>query len=493
MKKNKILMVCSELAPYANVGDLGEVVKSLSSSLDERGHDVRIIIPLYKKILSENIFALQNISSISTITTGNNSQFPVAFWQTRLEKNITLYFLQNDFYFTARHKIYGYVDDAYRFVFFNLAVVKFLLSLDWIPDIILTYDWHTALISSYLKFYDKKLNSIPNIFTIHDIKYQGKTDPDVLTFADLPEDLFHPDSLEFFGKLNLMKSGIIYSDLIITTSELYATEIQTVECGAGLGGLLQAKNNWIKGVVHGIDYNKYDPQTDDNIAANYSTSNIIGKIECKKTLQKELNLPVHSEIPIMVIPGRLIDKTAYSMLLFLAEYLKRLEVQIIILESRFSEFEEAIKKIPIRSNCLITNVDTNWRDNPKLWAGADMLLLPVRANSFHKELLLALRYGVIPIVYGVNDLDKDFMDNFDKTAKGKAFVFSPYNSKSLFKTFRYAFDTYNKVALWTMLIKNALSVDVSWENTVNKYIKIMGMFHDKSHYEEYSDDVISKI
>lgn len=472
----KIIIVCSELAPWASVGDLGEVIKSLTFSLGQKENEVRVFLPLYKKVLAENIFTLENVPCFSFIKTGDNSQFPVAFWKTHLANNVMVYFLQNDFYFTLRHKIYGYVDDAYRFIFFNLAVIKFLLTQDWQPDIILTYDWHTALISAYLKFYDKKLQSIPNIFTIHDIKYQGKTEPDILAFADLPPALFQPDGLEFFGKLNLMKSGILYSDLIITTSELYAAEMQTVECGAGLDGLLQARHHYIKGIVHGIDTKNYNPQTDNKIPVNYSSDNISGKMECKKALQKELHLPVHSEIPIIVIPGWLIDRMAYKMLLFLAEFIKRLEIQIIILESRFSEFEAVIKKSPIKSNCFIFNIDSLWRDNPKLWAGADMLLLPLRTNSYQKELLFALRYGVVPVVYGISGRDSNFITNFDKqTGTGTGFVFSGYNSKELFKTFKYAFDTYNKVALWTGLVKNVLSIDVSWETTVNKYIEIMNV------------------
>ena len=473
MKKLKILLVCSELSPWATFGDLGEGVKSLALSLAQRGHDVRIFIPLYKKILSENIFKLENVKSFDLITTGNNSEFPVGFWKTYLDKKVPVYFLQNDFYFTGRHKIYGYVDDPYRFVFFNMAAIKFLLAQNWIPDIIHTYDWHTAAISAYLKFHkDDRLRSIANVFTINDIKYQGITEPEILDFAGLPNDLFHPDGLEFFGKLNLSKSGILYSDIITTTSESYAAEIQTVESGAGLGGLLQLRHNHIKGIVHGIDTKRYNPQTNERLTENYQPDNLFGKIRCKRKLQKELDIPINSDFPLILIPGHLIDPIAHNMLLYLSEVLKRLEVQIVVIEPRLTEFEETLKRSPIKTNCFITNININWRENIKLWAGADMILLPSK-KIYTKELLLALRYGVIPIVYGMRGMDNDFVTNFDnQTENGNGFIFYNYNPVEFLKTFKYALDIYNKAAMWNKIVKNALSLDLSWETTVDKYISI---------------------
>lgn len=461
-----VLVVAAEVAPWAQVGDLSDMVTALVRALRDEGHDARIMAPHYGCMPE-----LTGETSFYPIRTRSGASFEVTLTETQLPGGIPIFLVGNDYYFRQRPNVYGYADDAYRFAFFNYAAIQILETLGWQPDLLHTHDWHMGLLSAYVRFSEVARNhQLATCFTLHEVMYQGTERAELLDFAGLGWELFQPDGLEFHRQVSLLKSGVVYSDVITTTSELYASEIQKAEFGAGLEGLLQAHHEKITGIGNGLDLVRYDPLS-PKLPAPYGPGALHGKQLCKRALQEELRLPIHSEIPLVIVPSRYIDPGSLSLLTQVSDSLKRLEVQWLFYGNKLPELEEPLRD-PL-SNGSVVQVTPSAELTPRLWAGADLLLMPPRLKPHTEELRLALRYGTIPVTYGQKGLDANLITPFDhRTGIGTGFLFGHYTPNEMVKAFKLALDTYQKVALWDQVIQNALRLDLSWKQTAKGYLAV---------------------
>lgn len=469
----RIMLVAAEAAPFARVGDLADAVPALARALSTLGHEVQLVLPHYGQTVlppsakEGRSFALQTHADASFQITLTHLPLP---GPTTNGPEIQVTLVGNDFFFTNRTEVYGYPDDAYRFAFFNQAVLRMLETSPSLPEVLHTHDWHTGLLAAYLKMTTSTaLAALGNVFTVHEVMYQGTERAELLEFAGLDRELFQPDGLEFFRQVSLLKSGLVYSDLVTTTSELYAAEIQKAEFGAGLEGLLQAMHSKIVGITDGVDYGQHDPAAGIGLPAPYSPGDLRGKAVCKEQLQLELGLPVHGEIPILLLPARHSDQGSVQLLKGIASYLQRLEVQLVIYGGKVPEVEALFSHMPTGPGTYV-QVEANPELIPRLWAGADILLMPPRLKPRTEELRLALRYGTVPITYGLDGLDANLARRFDpRTGEGTGFLFSHYAPSELQRALKLALDTYDRVVAWNQLVGNCLKLDLSWATTARKY------------------------
>ena len=485
----RVMLVAAEAAPIAAVGDLAQTVPALAIALSALGHDVQIVIPHYGQIALPGDMP---VSFSFPLETRAGATFAIAVTELTLAETadgghpVTVTLIGNDYFFSNRPQIYGYHDDAYRFAFFNLAVLHLLQNQKVLPDVLHTHDWHTGLLAAYLKMTDdSRLSPIANVFTVHEIMYQGNVPSELLDFAGLGWEVFQPDGLEFHRQVSLLKSGLVYSDLVATTSELYAAEIQKAEFGAGLEGLLQSLHAKICGITDGVDDLRHDPGKGVGLPASYTPDDLRGKAVCKAAIQLELGLPVHSEIPIVLLPARHSDQRSIQLLKGIAGYLQRLEVQLVIYGGKVPEVEALFSHMPHGPSTYV-QVEANPELVARLWAGADILLMPPRLKPRTEELRLALRYGTIPITYGIEGMDSNLIRRFDtRTGEGSGFLFAPYTPTELQRTLKLALDTYDRVSSWNQLVANSLSLDLSWATAARKYVD----YYDKAIAERQKSAV----
>jgi starch synthase len=467
----KILFVSAEVAPYAKVGGLADVAGSLPKALSKLGVDIRIAMPKYK-IIEEEKFSLKSIVKNLAIPFKNTKK-KVEILEGSLKGEIPVYFIKNKEYF-ERDEIYGATDDIERFTIFCKAVLEMLEKIDFIPDVIHTNDWHTALIPVYLKtLYKDKYKNISSVFTIHNLGYQGITEFEYLKIMGIPEEEFTMEKLEFYGKVNLMKGGIVYSDIVTTVSEKYAEEIQTKEYGEGLEGVIHAKKQKLFGIINGIDYEEVNPLTDKRIFVNYDLNTIEKKVENKLYLQKEQNMEINRDIPLIGLISRLASQKGLDLVSEAIEEMMQENLQFVLLGKGdiYYEnlFKEISKKYPHKTGI---NLKFDIELAQKIYAGADMFLMPSRYEPCGLGQMFALRYGTIPIVRKTGGLADTVTDFNEINKQGNGFVFEEYTKEALFSTIKRALRVYQNKSDWKKLIENAFEGDYSWENSARKYLKI---------------------
>ena len=458
-----ILFASSEVFPFAKTGGLADILGSLPFALSKKGHSCSVILPFYKCV-RENF---------SPTLFKKDTNFNLYFLKYN---SVNVYFIEKDEYY-KRDYLYGtpegdYPDNAMRFGFFAKSICK---SISYIgrQDIIHCNDWQTALVPLYIKLFhkeDKLFSGTKVIFTIHNLCYQGLFEKDVMSNIDLPEELFSPKGLEFYGRLNFMKAGIIYSDAITTVSEGYKREILTHEFGCGLDGLLKTRKKDIYGIVNGVDYSVWNPAADELIIKKYTKDDLSNKIECKKDLLKEFGIEYKPERPLIGMITRLAEQKGVDLVAEKMEDIIKLGVDFVILgfgdqiyNNMFKELSEKYK-----SN-LGARIDFDNKLAHKIEAGCDMFLMPSRYEPCGLNQLYSLKYATIPIVRAVGGLD-DTIENFNSsTKKGNGFKFKDASSEALLTSIEEAVDVFKDKDLWNALINNALSCDYSWDSSAEKY------------------------
>ena len=338
--KLKILIVSSEAAPFVKSGGLGDVVGSLPKALRELGADVRIVIPKFRSIKSNNYIDVEFLGSFN-VKLG---------WRTQkagvLLKNgdVPVYLIENDYYF-GREGLYGYDDDNERFAFFSKAVLDMLPFVDFIPDIVHCNDWQTGPVPMILKETYKKVSYFKNIktlYTIHNLQYQENFDPASLEMLDLPGYLYDNGTVEFFGRMSYMKSGLMYADIISTVSETYADEIQTEEYGYGFDGIMRAKKEKLRGIINGIDYVINNPETDKRIDVNFGIDTLEKKKENKTFLQRRLGLE-ERDVPMVCMISRLADQKGFDILACAMDELMNNDIQFVVLGTGEKRYEDMFR------------------------------------------------------------------------------------------------------------------------------------------------------
>jgi starch synthase len=475
-KKLKILFVASEVSPFAKTGGLADVAGSLPQALAIMGHDVRIAMPKYRFI---------------NYPMETRLDFPVAVGDRKetaiirecyldaniddMHKEIPVYFVDNYQYFD-RDYLYCYFDEAERFAFFCRAVIEMLPGLDFQPDVIHCNDWQTGPIPVLLKdqysllpFYSK----IATVYTVHNLFYQGNYPKGCLKVLGLGEEYFEPEKLEFYGNISFIKSGLVYSDIINTVSKTYAQEIQTLEYGERMEGLMQKRAENLYGIVNGINYNEFSPMTDPHIHKNYDIKSIENKKENKYALQKTMKLPVR-DVPVFGLISRLVDQKGLDLIEEIFPDMIKNDVQFILLGTGDCHYEEFFKEMTEKyPDKFAAYIGYNATLAQQIYAGCDIFLMPSKFEPCGLGQLISLRYGTIPLVRATGGLADTVADYNRDEKKGNGFVFKEYASGELLKTVQRALKIYaEKSGIWDELVMTAMEYDSSWPASAREYIKL---------------------
>ncbi len=467
----KILFASSEVAPYAKTGGLGDVAGSLPKALAELGHDVRIVLPKYKQIAEGDYVTDYPVEMDHHLETG-------ILRQTKLKGRnyqVPVYFIDNYKYF-YRDGIYGFADEAERYNFFSKALLGMLPRIDFQPHLIHCNDWQTALIPLFLKtkyaedpFYQR----IATLFTIHNLQYQGVFNKKTLKLIGLGDEFFTLERLEFYGKINFMKAGLLYADIINTVSKKYALEIQTSEYGERLDGLLRKRAQDLYGILNGIDYEEFNPETDPYIYKNYNIETIDLKRENKYALQKETGLPV-GDTPLIGIVTRLVEQKGLDLIGNIFGEIMDTGIQFILLGSGADSYQKLFAEFKIKyPQQAAINLGFNPELAKKIYAGVDMFLMPSRFEPCGLAQLISLRYGTIPIVRATGGLVDTVQDYDEKKGEGNGFSFKVYEPKALLEAIKRALTIYlEKPEQWRRLMVNGMKADYSWERSAGQYAQL---------------------
>lgn len=469
----RVLFVSSEGVPFVKTGGLADVVGSLSKALFDKGIDIRVIMPLYGTIsleLKSKMIYKRNIY----VRLGWRNQY-CGIFECKLD-GVIFYFIDNEYYF-KREKIYGFFDEAERYAFFCKAVLESLPYTGFEPDVIHCHDWQTGLIPVFLEAYCRcreYYKNVRTLFTIHNLKYQGIFLKTILNeLLNLSDDYFTPDKLEFNGCVNFMKGGIIYSNLLTTVSPTYSKEIQTEYYGEKLEGVLKARSLDLFGILNGIDYDEYDPETDKLIFQNYSIGHIEKKTENKIKLQNELGLDVSPSIPIIAMISRLTPQKGIDIIISMLDEIVSCGLELVILGTGEREYEESFTsakdKYPGR---ISSNIKFDETLAHNIYAGADLFLMPSCFEPCGLGQMIALRYGTLPIVRETGGLKDTVISYNEFTMQGNGFSFTNYNGHDMVYTIKRALNFYNDKKVWNSIIANAMLCNFSWNASADKYIKL---------------------
>ena len=483
----KILFAASESVPFVKTGGLADVVGALAPVLAKEGHDVRVIIPMFGAIPQEYQQQMTHICDFE-VQLGWRRQY--CGIEMIRKDGVTWYFMDNKYYF-GRPYIYGMGGDEYeRFGFFCRGVLNMLPLTGFQPDVIHAHDWQSGMIPALLKIQYAHLpfyTGIKTVFTIHNLQYQGifgiREVQDILGLGD---SLWTDDKLECFGCANFMKAALVYTDLITTVSPSYAEEIQTAYYGERLDGLLRARNRELSGVLNGIDMNEYDPATDSRIARNFTFENLEGKAACKKALQEDLGLDVKPDTPVIGMVGRLSNQKGLDLVDYVISDIMRQDVQLVVLgmgEGRyFNLFSWAETEYKGRVAARFT-MDHNLAH--RIYAGADMFLMPSQFEPCGLSQMIAMRYGTVPIVRETGGLRDTVLSYNEFNGEGNGFTFFNYNAHDMLHTIERASDYYkNKPDVWKKLQERGMKGDYSWDHSAREYVRLYESLFEEKKPEE---------
>jgi starch synthase len=472
-------MVAYEVYPFAKVGGLADVVGSLPKVIEKQGVKVTVFMPFHK-IVSKNCEKLGlEIKEVARAISLPNLQTKEKFdlyKSTVPATNVSVYFISNDYYFSADN-VYEGPDLAEQSIFFSNAAIEAMKYLSETFDIVHAHDWQTGLVPVYLKTLyrtDPFFNRTATVFTIHNLGYQGVFNPGYMKFAGLPAYLFNIDGLEFYGQINFLKGGILFSDIVTTVSPTYAQEIQTEQFGEKLDGVLRLRAEDLYGILNGIDYSEYNPATDKRIYVNYDIDHIEKKKMNKSELQKELNLQVRDDVPLIGMINRLVDQKGLDLIEKIVDYMMMFDIQFVVLGTGDKKYEEFFKNIEKKyPQKISSNMKFDVDLAQKIYAASDMFLMPSRYEPCGLGQMYSLRYGTVPIVRYTGGLADSVKEYDPKTRDGNGFGFREYDTAHLLETVAKAVYFYKKEKdHWGKVVKNAMKTDVSWDRSAKQYLKI---------------------
>lgn len=464
--KKKILFVASEAAPFIATGGLAEVIGSLSKALARSdAYDVRVIIPLYQDIKKEYRKDFKFIGNIFVPLSWRNQYCGIFEYEA---DNVKYYFVDNEYYF-KRPGCYGYYDDGERFAFFCRGVMEILSFIGFYPDILHCHDWQAALAALYLKTiycFRPEYQFIRAVFTIHNIEYQGKYSLDIL------EDLFGISNrfrylVEYDRCINLMKGAIECCERFSTVSPTYAGEIKDPYYSHGLDPIIRRNEFKLCGILNGIDTDYYNPATDKSLFANYDKENMAPKAICKEELQRMLNLPVKPDTPIVAMITRLVAHKGLDLVKEVIEQVLRQDVQFVLLGTGDSTYENYFSDLARRyQGKVVSIISFNSDLSRKIYAGADLFLMPSKSEPCGLSQMIASRYGTIAIVRETGGL-RDSITPYG--AGGNGFTFHDYNAYDMLYVINEAIGVYHNKEEWKALQKKAMDTDFSWEKSASYY------------------------
>lgn len=480
----KILLASSEVSPFAKSGGLADVAGSLPRALKLRGHDVRVVLPYYRCV-AESAFATPRSGRRVTVLVGER---PCEGRLRILDHDgIPVYFIDNPTFFD-RPGLYGdaggdYEDNAARFGFFCRAVLHLLRGLDWRPDVLHLNDWQTGLIPLLLKtelaeepFY----RPIASLLTIHNLGYQGTFPPAALRTLGLDPSLYTIDGIEFYHQISLLKAGVLFADLLTTVSETYCREIQTPEMGHDFDGILRSRRNDLFGVLNGLDTALWDPENDPALPRPYSAEAPTGKAADKSALQEELGLEVDGDIPILAVVSRLDWQKGIDLVMENWEQLMRRRLQFVLLGTGERGLMEAFAACGrTHAGQAAINLDFDEELARRIYAGADLLLMPSRYEPCGLAQLIALRYGTIPVVRRTGGLADTVTDVDAEPERGNGITFGKLSGENMLDAIDRALELYRDEPRRLRVLERGMNTDHSWQRSAGDYEKLYGKATEK--------------
>jgi starch synthase len=472
----KIAVVASECVPYSKTGGLADVVGALPGALAALGHEVSVFLPKYRQTkLTGSKAVLRSI----TVPFDDRYRF-CSVLDGGTAHGVRFYFIDYPPYFD-RDALYGtplgdYRDNAERFGLFCRAAIEASKILG-APDIFHCHDWQSALVPILLRSLyadDPALHDAGTVLTIHNIGYQGLFPPDTLPLLLLPWDLFTIDKLEFYGKVNFLKGALVFSDFVTTVSRKYSQEIQSSEYGFGLEGVLRARSATVAGILNGVDYDEWNPETDKYAACHFDPKNLGEKAKCKQDLLTEFGVTAADpKLPVIGIVSRFAAQKGFDLISQVADRLAREEMIVVALGSGDKEYEDLFRRLnkqyPQR---FAVKVAYDNKLAHKIEAGADMFLMPSRYEPCGLNQIYSLHYGTVPIVRATGGLD-DTIENWDpNTKRGTGFKFTEYSGEALLTALRAALLAYKDAESWQVLMRNGMAKDFSWTASAREYVKV---------------------
>jgi len=471
-----IAFAASEGVPFSKTGGLADVVGALPRALAAQGHQISVYLPRYRQTkLTDQQTVVRSITVpyddeyrfCSVVAGGSNG-------------GIRYYFVEYPPYFD-REALYGtpvgdYPDNAERFAMFSRAVIEASKILG-VPQVFHCHDWQSALVPVMLRTLyaqDPAFRDVGSVFTIHNMGYQGLFPAEILPLLMLPWDLFTISKMEFFGQVNFLKGALVFSDYVTTVSKKYSQEIQTTEYGFGLEGVLRNRAATVTGILNGVDYDEWSPESDKFIKAKYSPADHTDKAKDKQDLLVTFGIKSgDANLPVIGIVSRFAAQKGFDLIAQIMDRLAREELILVVLGTGDKEYEEMFlrlqKQFPQK---IAVKVAYDNAIAHKIEAGADMFLMPSRYEPCGLNQIYSLKYGTVPIVRATGGLD-DTIEPWDaRTGKGTGFKFSEYNGESLLLTVRAALQAFRDEASWQVLMRNGMSRDFSWSASAKEYVKI---------------------
>jgi len=459
-----VLFCSSEVVPFAKTGGLADVAGTLPPELAKLGVNMKVVLPYYK-VIDLKKFKIKKINKDTSVAVIGN--------------NVEVYFIENKRYFD-RANLYqyngiDYRDNLERFTYYCQQSLKLLKQIKFKPDIIHCNDWQTALIPIYLKTIYKKdpfFKKIKTVFTIHNLGYQGLFSKDDLPVTGLSEDVFSMEGLEFYGRINLLKGGLLFADKITTVSSTYASEIQTNQFGCGLEGVLQKRKSDLSGILNGINRYEWDPQKNKILTRNYSSDAIEGKYYNKISLQKKCKLKVSRDIPLLGIITRLADQKGLDILAGVIDKIVQMPIQFILLGTGDPKYHKLFENIKNKYKNTSIHLAFDAKLAYKIYAGSDIFLMPSYYEPCGLGQLISLNFGTIPLVRKTGGLADTVIDYDPFTKQGNGFVFDNYQAGALLEAIKRALCVYNDTENWKKLIAKAMECNYSWEASAKEYNKL---------------------
>jgi starch synthase len=471
-----IAFAASESVPFSKTGGLADVVGALPRALASLGHQVSVYVPRYRQT---KLTDPQTVVKSITIPFDDKYRF-CSVVTAGTSNGVRFYFVDYPPYFD-REALYGgpsgdYPDNAERFALFSRAVIEASKVLG-VPQIFHCHDWQSALIPVMLRTLyaeDPAFRELATVFTIHNMGYQGLFPPDTLPLLMLPWELFTISKMEFFGQVNFLKGALVHSDFVTTVSRKYSHEIQTTEYGFGLEGVLRNRAATVAGILNGVDYDEWSPQTDKFIVAKYSSEDLSGKAQCKKDLLNAFGVAnSDAKVPVIGIVSRFAAQKGFDLIAQIMDRLAREELIMVVLGSGDKPYEEMFVRLNRQfPNKIAAKVAFDNAIAHKIEAGADMFLMPSRYEPCGLNQIYSLKYGTVPIVRATGGLD-DTIEPWDaRSGKGTGFKFTDYTGEALLATIKQALLAYRDPSSWQKLMRNGMARDFSWGASAREYGKV---------------------
>lgn len=474
-----ILLVAAEATPFAKEGGVADVIGSLPGELAALGHDVRVFLPRYGTI-DPNHWGLQATGVTFTLPMAG-SERAISILQTKFPgAPVTVYLFEQPEFFGWQQRIYlglDQRDEQRRFLLFCRGLLDALPRLGFAPDIIHLNDWQTAPCAAYLRTSHRYLlrqGATRIVYTIHNLQYQGRWDASILDEAGLePARVFLANGLEFWGDVNWMKAGIVYADVITTVSRRYAEEIQTLDYGWGLDEVLFQRRPRISGIPNGLDWQLWNPAQDDTLVARYTAEDAqAGKERNRAALRQEFALPDKPDLPLVGIVSRLVDQKGFDLLAEIADELRTLPLQLVILGTGQPQYEQLLRELAAQSNNLRVRIGFDNALSRRIYASADFFLMPSAFEPGGLGQLIALRYGALPIVHATGGLADTVTDLDAEPEKGNGISFAPYSSTALLDALQRTLRLYAQRERWPALLARAMSYDSRWRTSARAYSRL---------------------